>query len=148
MLALTVQNRGHPEFGDPWSKTSEVTEITTILFYSQCNPDGCYYSFKSAFMYSTLIIKRIYRKICIPTRKNNLLRRYNISDLALFSAFVHCVSSSWTLSRTLACSTPAESPTGLNGSAHEAGPRPASYRPPLDSSSVAVKEKQTFNTRL
>ncbi len=62
-----------------------------------------------------------------------------MSDLALLSAVVHCISSSWTQNRTLACSTPAVSPTELSGSAHEAGPKPAPYRPPLDSSSAAVK---------
>lgn len=55
------------------------------------------------------------------------------------SAFAQCVSSSWTLKHTLAYSTPAAFPAGLSGSAHEAGLRPASYRPPLDSNSVAVK---------
>lgn len=61
-------------------------------------------------------------------------------------AFVHCVSSSWTLKRRLAYSTPAAPPAGLSGSAHEAELRPASYRPPLDSNSVAVKGEKRLNT--
>lgn len=61
--------------------------------------------------------------------------RFNI----IVSSCTFCTSSSWTLNRTLACSTPAVSPTGLSGSAHEAGLRPAPYRPPLDSNSAAVK---------